>query len=92
VLYVVIFGKFIKQSGPFIGAILGTSLISLVGLLDNFGIHISSLDNFIQKIPLASYDLAWIVPSFVLFVLFFIIEKLKSYKSEDSRLDSTGSE
>ncbi len=82
VLYVVIFGKYIKQSGPFIGALLGTSLIAFVGLLNNFDININSLDKLIEKIPLASYDLAWILPSFVLFVLFFMIEKLKGNKSE----------
>ncbi len=82
VLYVVIFGKFIKQSGPFVGAILGTTLISLAGLLDNFGIRINSLENLIENIPLATYDLAWIVPSFVLFVLFFIVGKIKNNRSE----------
>ena len=89
VLYVVVFGKFIKQSGPFIGAILGTSLISFVGLLGNFGIQVKSLNYLIQKIPLETYDLAWIVPSFVLFVLFFMIGRLKEYKSNGSELDST---
>lgn len=83
VLYVVVFGKFIKQSGPFIGAVLGTSLISVVRLLDNFGMRINSLDRLIQGIPLAQYDLAWIVPSFVFFTLFFLIEQLKGYKRSE---------
>jgi LIVCS family branched-chain amino acid:cation transporter len=77
VIYIVFFGKFIKQSSPYIGAIFGTALISFIGLLANFGIQIHSVDHLIKKIPLASYDLGWIVPSLVFFILFFLMEKLK---------------
>jgi LIVCS family branched-chain amino acid:cation transporter len=87
VLYVVIFGKFIKQNGPFIGAVLGTSLISFVGLLDNFGVRINSLGHLIQRIPLAKYDLAWIVPSFVLFTVFLLTEQLKDHRRESSEVE-----
>ncbi|MBG6234146.1 LIVCS family branched-chain amino acid:cation transporter [Pedobacter sp. CAN_A7] len=77
VLYIVFFGRFIKSSKPYLGAVIGTSLISLVGLLHSYGLVTPGIDQFIKKIPLANYDLAWILPSFVLFVLFFIIEKMK---------------
>lgn len=81
VLYIVIFGKFVKQRMPFIGAILGTSLISFVGLLNDFGFPIASLNSLVQKIPLERYDLAWIVPSIVLFALFFLIGKFNSNRN-----------
>lgn len=75
VLYVVFFGSFIKSTGPYMGALLATSLISFVGLLNSFGLSIPALNQVINKIPLVTYDLAWVVPSFVLFILFFLIEK-----------------
>src|SRR5690606_35452601 len=80
VIYIVFLGKFIKQSNPYLGAVFGTFLISVVGLLANFGIQIDSVDHFIGTIPLASYDLAWIVPSIVFFIIFLLIEKLKNPK------------
>jgi LIVCS family branched-chain amino acid:cation transporter len=75
VLYVVFFGRWIKEREPYLGAIIGTSLISFVGLMNSFRFYVPGLNHLVKMIPLASYDLAWIVPSFVLFVLFFIIEK-----------------
>lgn len=82
VLYIVIFGKYVKATGPFLGAVIGTSLVSLVGLLSNFGIQSENVDNFIRKIPLSTYDLAWILSSLVFFLLFLMLEKFKKAKSE----------
>ncbi|WP_432710373.1 branched-chain amino acid transport system II carrier protein [Pedobacter sp.] len=75
VLYVVFFGRIIKTTGPYMGALLATSLISFVGLINSFGFSTPALNQFIKKIPLATYDLAWVVPSFVLFILLFLVER-----------------
>lgn len=83
VLYVIIFGKFVKETGPYVGALIGTSLISIVGLLDNYGVNINTLSHLIQEIPLTSYDLAWVLPSLVFFILFLMIGKLRSNKVKD---------
>src|SRR5690606_8773487 len=57
VLYIVIFGRKIQGKLPFIGAILGTTLVSIVGLLSNFGIQMDGVNSVIQQIPLAQFDL-----------------------------------
>lgn len=75
VLYIVIFGKFIKQKSPYIGALLGTTIISIIGLVESFGLQIPSIDALIQRIPLAAYDLGWVIPSFILFISAYAIEK-----------------
>lgn len=82
VLYIVIFGRKIQGKLPFIGAILGTTLVSIVGLLSNFGIQMDGVNSVIQQIPLAQFDLAWVLPSIVFFVIFYFIDK--SQKTENA--------
>ncbi len=81
VLYVVVFGRFVKQRTPYMGAIVGTTLISIVGLFSNFGVNIAALEQFISRIPLAQFDLAWVLPSIVFFLLFLMVEKFTGNKS-----------
>uniref|UniRef100_UPI003D7F4B24 branched-chain amino acid transport system II carrier protein n=1 Tax=Pedobacter sp. TaxID=1411316 RepID=UPI003D7F4B24 len=85
VLYVVIFGRVIKSPKPYMGALLATSLVSFAGLLNSFGFDVPVLNQVIKKIPLASYDLAWVVPSLVSFIIFFLIEKLRKKPEMEHR-------
>lgn len=78
VLYIVIFGRFVKDNSPFIGAVVATAVIAAVGLLDSFGMGSRILNNLIDHIPLATYDLAWILPSFILFIGILLINKAKN--------------
>lgn len=77
ILYLLCFGAFIKETLPFIGAILGSTLVSIVGLLITFGVPLESVQAQINRLPFASYDLAWVVPSFLFFMIFFVITKLR---------------
>ena len=78
VLYIVISGRFVKDNSPFIGAVVATAVIAAVGLLDSFGMGSRILNNLIDHIPLATYDLAWILPSFILFIGILLINKAKN--------------
>lgn len=80
VLFIVIFGRKVTGQLPYVGAVLGATLISIVGLFNNFGVNMDSINALVLKIPLAQYDLAWVIPSIVFFVIFYFIDK--SQKAE----------
>lgn len=88
VLYIVIFNRLIKEKSPYVGAIIGTTLISLVGLLDGFNLHIPVLERIVQSIPLAAYDLAWIIPSIVGFLLGIVYAKITKEEIESTSLET----
>lgn len=75
VLYIIFFGKIVPHKLPFIGAIAGTTIISLFGLLTSFGMAVPAVNHWIEKLPFYSYDLAWVLPSIVGFVLCLLIDK-----------------
>ena len=77
VLYVVLFGKFIKSTIPFLGAVIGTTLVSIVGLFETIGLPVQGLVTFVQGLPLAGFDLAWLIPSILFFIVFLGIDKIK---------------
>ncbi|WP_400261037.1 branched-chain amino acid transport system II carrier protein [Sphingobacterium sp. SG20118] len=77
VLYVLIFGRIIKSSLPFIGAMAGTTLTSTFYLFAGFDIHLKGAENMLQSIPLATYELWWVIPSFVGFLLFLMWDKVR---------------
>jgi LIVCS family branched-chain amino acid:cation transporter len=77
VLYVLIFGRLIKSRLPYIGALAGTTLVSTIYLLAGFEIHIKGAENILASIPLATYELWWVIPSIVGFLLFLLLDKLK---------------
>lgn len=83
VLYIVLFGRLVKYRSPFVGAVLATALIAFIGLLESFGLNLEVLDRLIAQIPLASYDLAWILPSFILFVLLYFFARFTN-KNENN--------
>lgn len=78
VLYVIIFGKKISSKLPYIGAVAGTTLVSTVYLLAGFEIHLAGAERLVQAIPLAEYELWWVLPSLIFFLLFWLIDRFKS--------------
>lgn len=77
VLYIIIFGKIVPRKRPFIGAIFGTTIISFFGLLTSFNVGIPLINQWIEKLPFYSYDIAWLVPSIIGFIVFLLIDKTK---------------
>ena len=78
VLYVLIFSGKIKQKEPYIGALIGSVLISTCSVLNILGVLPESILNILNKIPLFSYDLGWILPSLIGFVIGLLISKNKN--------------
>ncbi|MBF5026520.1 branched-chain amino acid transport system II carrier protein [Planobacterium oryzisoli] len=73
ILTVLIFGKKIFLKGPYIAALLVTTLLSLVPVLEFFGAAPENLLSAVNMLPLAEHDLGWIIPSLLTFgtVYFF---------------------
>ena len=84
IVYVVAFGKRVKQKTPFVGAIVTTTIFSLVQFYIGMSIEnatedscVVQLNEWIKQIPLYNYDVPWLLPSFVVFVLLYIIDRKK---------------
>ncbi|MGG5507772.1 MULTISPECIES: branched-chain amino acid transport system II carrier protein [unclassified Myroides] len=82
IVYIVLFGKIVKRKSPFVGAIATTTVFSLVQFYIGMTIDKASEESFvfqlnqgIQKIPLYNYDVPWLLPSFVVFILVYIVSK-----------------
>lgn len=90
VLYMVVFGSFVKRKAPFVGAILATSIISIVEFVEyliklkletalepkRFLEMLDVIHTYKAYIPLNEYQLPWVVPSLIFFILFFILDKI----------------
>lgn len=82
ILYVVAFGKVVKRKIPFVGAIVTTTVFSFVQfyiamVLDpaiEEGLAFQ-LNECIKKIPLYNYDVPWLLPSFVVFVVLCLFNR-----------------
>jgi len=75
VIYVVLFGKVIKDKQPYVGALIASSIIGLLGLLKIFNVFNESTLEKLKLIPFFEYDLGWIVPSIIGFGLGFLFKK-----------------
>ena len=78
VIYIVIFGRNIKSKTPYIGALLASTLIAILGLLKILGFFDENMLSNLNKIPFFEYDLGWIVPSIIGFIIGIIYDKVSS--------------
>jgi len=75
VIYIVFFGKFVKDKLPYVLALIASTIIGLLNLLKVVDLlddrTIESLNN---NIPFFEYDLGWIIPSALGFIfgLFYV--------------------
>lgn len=69
VLYIVLFGRWIKSKAPYIAAICASTVIAVLNVLKILGFLNETQLSFLNNIPLFEYELGWLVPS----VLFFCI-------------------
>lgn len=77
ILVEVFAARFIKTKFPYLGAILATTFIALIGFLNHFGLISQSILAWRDNLPLRNYDLEWIIPSVIFFGIGLIIEKWK---------------
>lgn len=90
VLYMVVFGSIVKRKAPFVGAILATSIVSIVEFIEyliklksetalepkRYLNMLENIQSYKDYIPLNDYQLPWVVPSFIFFLFFLIADRL----------------
>lgn len=75
-IFVAFIDKKIKaKSLVYIGGIIGVLSISIVTLIENFGINLGLLFDLVHKIPLYSLGIGWVVPGIVGCIIGYIIPR-----------------
>lgn len=69
VLYIVIFGRFVKTKLPYIMALMASTIIAALNVMKIVGILHADILIWFNHIPFFAYELGWVVPSFVFFVI-----------------------
>jgi len=76
VLYIVIFGRFVKTKLPYILALIASTVIAALNVMKILGVLHADILAWFNHIPFFAYELGWVVPSFVFFVIGIIMESL----------------
>lgn len=88
IIYIVIFGKRVQKKAPFVAAILATSLVAILQLSIFIAekvdkpICAGKINKIIEALPLNDYELPWLIPSFLAFVVVYLFGKKKLIMSE----------
>lgn len=74
VIYIVLFGKHVKSKTPYLFALIASSIIGLLGLLNIVGLLDEQTVSYLKYIPFFEYDMGWIIPSALGFIfgLFYV--------------------
>lgn len=86
VLYTVFFGSFVKNKKPYVAALIGSTFIACLSLAKHFNLFSESMISTLNNIPFFQYELGWVVPSFVLFVLLILVTGTGQKKEEEKTL------
>ncbi|MCW3160083.1 branched-chain amino acid transport system II carrier protein [Chryseobacterium oryctis] len=81
VIYIVLFGRFIKSKVPYTLALICSTVIAVFDLLKLFGKLDESTLKYLDKIPFFEYGLGWIIPSLIGFILGLGIDKIVNKKT-----------
>ncbi|MVX36999.1 MULTISPECIES: branched-chain amino acid transport system II carrier protein [Myroides] len=97
IIYMVVFGKYVKRKAPFVAAIITTTVIALyqfvvymIGLyresIFENRMHatntIDRLNSLIEVVPMSRYDVPWLIPSFIAFTVVYFLGKVVFPKRE----------
>ncbi|WP_159633451.1 branched-chain amino acid transport system II carrier protein [Sphingobacterium composti Ten et al. 2007 non Yoo et al. 2007] len=77
VLYIIVFGAFVKHKTPYIGALLASTIFAVFSLGIMLNWWTAAEIPFYSKLPFVDIDLGWLVPSIVGFIIGLIIDKAK---------------
>ncbi|GIM54629.1 branched-chain amino acid transport system II carrier protein [Capnocytophaga cynodegmi] len=79
ILYILLFGRFVESKKPFIASIIVTALVSLISVLKNLNLNwnLDFLFKIKEQLPLNDYQLEWILPSLITFVIFTTFSRRK---------------
>jgi LIVCS family branched-chain amino acid:cation transporter len=70
-----VFDKFVPNNNFYIGATIGTLLISATDSLGFLGINLGPISTLISKLPLASAGFSWVTPALVVGIIFSLFSK-----------------
>lgn len=77
VIYIVLFGSKIKTRAPYIGALLASTVIGFFGFLKVINVLNEEILQVLNHIPFFAYDLGWVIPSIIGFIIGLILDKSK---------------
>lgn len=83
VIYVILFNKRIKQKEPYIGAVISTTVYSLILVSIEFLDFAPQVFNNIKLLPLYDYEIAWLLPSAIGFILGYLVSNKKTDSDSD---------
>ena len=78
VLYIIIFGKFVKSKLPYICALIASTIVAAISLGHILETWSPNQLELFKKLPFFDIDLAWLIPSIIGFVIGLIIDKIKA--------------
>ncbi len=78
VLYIVIFGQFIKSKLPYVGALIASTIIAFIYLFNILGYWSTETLSIFNYIPFFKIELGWIVPSIIGFIVGYIINRINN--------------
>ncbi|QBR12159.1 branched-chain amino acid transport system II carrier protein [Sphingobacterium sp. CZ-2] len=84
VIYYVFFGAFVKSKLPYRLALAASTLMAVIGLLKQFNLLGDGIIDKLNHIPFFAYDLGWVVPSLIGFVIGILIAGLGNSADSDS--------
>ncbi len=85
VLYIVLFGRFIKSKLPYIGALIASTTVAVLNVIKVLGLWSTDLLTIWNKIPLFDIDLGWVIPSIIGFLTGYIISLIQAKKITPSQ-------
>ena len=85
VLYIVLFGRFIKSKLPYIGALIASTTVAVLNVIKVLGLWSTDFLTIWNKIPLFDIDLGWVIPSVIGFLAGYIISLIQAKKITPSQ-------
>ena len=76
VLFVVVFGAFVKSRLPYIGALIASGIVATLNLLKILNVWNKEQIEMLNQIPFFQYELGWVLPSLFVFIAVAITERL----------------
>lgn len=75
ILYVLVFSNWVRTPAPYIASVLMTALLSLIDTCNNLKLPLGGLYELKKQLPLAAYDLEWVLPSLVVFLAVTVFKR-----------------
>ena len=76
ILYELIFSNFVRYRTAYMVSIAVTAVVSGIGIAEQLGLPLGALYEFRRWLPLSEYQLEWVLPSLMGFVITTILRQL----------------